>query len=101
MITFVNMFTVKTGQQNAAFAGIQQVYTEVVKFQEGFISAMLLKSDDGNTVTAIAQWETEENLTKLSQNPRFRELHNESFYESIIKVEPRIYSIERVVINPG
>jgi heme-degrading monooxygenase HmoA len=101
MITFVNMFTVKTGQQNAAFAGIQQVYTEVVKFQEGFISAMLLKSDDGNTVTAIAQWETEENLTKLSQNPRFRELHNESFYESIIKVEPRIYSTERVVINPG
>jgi heme-degrading monooxygenase HmoA len=58
MITFVNMFIVKIGQQNAAFAGIQQVYTEVVKFQEGFISAMLLKSDDGNTVTAIAQWET-------------------------------------------
>jgi hypothetical protein len=38
MITFVNMFIVKIGQQNAAFAGIQQVYTEVVKFQEGFIS---------------------------------------------------------------
>jgi hypothetical protein len=42
MITFVNMFTVKTGQQDAAFAGIQQIYTDVVKFQEGFISATLL-----------------------------------------------------------
>ncbi|WP_309745421.1 MULTISPECIES: hypothetical protein [unclassified Chamaesiphon] len=37
MITFVNVFTVKTGQQAAAFAGIQQIYTEVVKFQPGFI----------------------------------------------------------------
>jgi hypothetical protein len=55
MITFVNMFIVKIGQQNAAFAGIQQVYTEVVKFQEGFISAMLLKSDDGNTVGSISK----------------------------------------------
>jgi hypothetical protein len=51
-------------------------------------------------VTAIAQWETVENLASLSQHPRFRELHNESFYESIVKVEPRIYSGEQVTINP-
>lgn len=100
MITFVNMFSVKTGKQNAAFEGIQQIYTEVVKFQAGFISATLLKSDDGNTVTAIAQWETAEDLASLSQHPRFRELHNESFYESIVKVEPRIYSAEQVTISP-
>lgn len=99
MITFVNMFTVKTGQQDAAFAGIEQIYTEVVKFQPGFISATLLKSDDGHTVTAIAQWETAENLASLSQHPRFRELHNESFYESIVKVEPRIYSGKHVTIS--
>ena len=55
MITFINMFTVKTGQQDAAFAGIQQIYSEVVKFQPGFISATLLKSDDGNTVTAFTK----------------------------------------------
>jgi hypothetical protein len=53
MITFINMFTVKTRQQDAAFAEIQQIYTEVVRFQAGFISATLLKSDDGNTVTEI------------------------------------------------
>jgi heme-degrading monooxygenase HmoA len=100
MITFVNMFTVKTGQQNAAFEGIQHIYTEVVKFQEGFISAVLLKSDDGTTVTAIAQWEKAENLASLSQHPRFRELHNESFYESIIKVEPRTYSAEGTIVTP-
>jgi heme-degrading monooxygenase HmoA len=99
-ITFINMFTVKTGQQDAAFEGIQQIYTEVVKFQAGFISATLLKSDDGNTVTAIAQWETAEDLNSLSQHPRFRELHNESFYELIVKVEPRIYSAEKVTISP-
>jgi heme-degrading monooxygenase HmoA len=100
MITFINMFTVKTGQQNAAFEGIQHIYTEVVKFQEGFISAVLLKSDDGTTVTAIAQWEKAENLASLSQHPRFRELHNESFYESIVKVEPRTYSAEGTIVTP-
>jgi heme-degrading monooxygenase HmoA len=100
MITFVNMFSVKTGKQDAVFEGIQQIYAEVVKLQAGFISAILLKSDDGNTVTAIAQWETAENLVSLSQHPRFRELHNESFYESIVKVEPRIYSAEQVTISP-
>jgi heme-degrading monooxygenase HmoA len=100
MITFVNIFTVKNGQQNAAFEGIQHIYTEVVKFQEGFISAVLLKSDDGTTVTAIAQWEKAENLASLSQHPRFRELYNESFYESIVKVEPRIYSAEGTIITP-
>lgn len=100
MITFINMFTVETGRQDAAFEGIQQIYTEVVKFQIGFISATLLKSDDGRTVTAIAQWETAENLASLSQHPRFRELHNEEFYASIVKVEPRIYSGEKVAITP-
>jgi heme-degrading monooxygenase HmoA len=100
MITFVNMFTVKSGRQDTAFEGIQQIYTEVVKFQTGFISATLLKSDDGNTVTAIAQWEAAKDLNSLSQHPRFRELHNESFYDSIVKVEPRIYSAERVTIAP-
>jgi heme-degrading monooxygenase HmoA len=100
MITFVNMFTVTAGEQNAAFEGIQHIYTEVVKFQAGFISATLLKSDDGNTVTAIAQWETADNLASLSQHPRFRELHNESFYKSIVKVEPRIYSSQNVTISP-
>lgn len=43
MITFVNMFTVKTGQQDAAFAGIQQIYTEVVKLQSGFIQCHIAK----------------------------------------------------------
>jgi heme-degrading monooxygenase HmoA len=100
MITFINMFTVQAGQQDAAFAGIQQIYTEVVKFQSGFISARLLKSDDGKTVTAIAQWEKAENLASLSQHPRFRELHNESFYASIVKVEPRTYSTEGAIISP-
>jgi Antibiotic biosynthesis monooxygenase len=55
MITFVNMFTIKTGQQDTALAGIQHIYTEVVKFQEGFINATLLKSDDGSTVTAFTK----------------------------------------------
>lgn len=99
MITFVNMFTVKTGQQNAAFEGIQQIYSEIVKFQEGFINAVLLKSDDGTKVTVIAQWEKAENLASLSQQPRFRELHNESFYKSILKVEPHIYSTEGITIS--
>ncbi|MEA5471173.1 antibiotic biosynthesis monooxygenase family protein [Spirulina sp. 06S082] len=92
MITFVNVFTVKPGQQQTAFERIQQVYLEVVKVQPGFIDAVLLKSDDETKVTAIAHWEKSEQVAALLQQPRFQELHNEEFYRAVAKIEPNFYS---------
>lgn len=99
MITFINVFTIKPGCQQAAFERIQQVYVEVVKVQPGFVDARLLRSDDGSKVTAIAHWQTAENLTALRQNPRFQDLHDQAFWTAIEKVEPHVYSDCPVVVQ--
>lgn len=98
MITFVNVFTVKSGQQQLAFQRIHQVYAEVVTHQPGFRQARLLMSDDGTTVTAVAEWETAEHLAALKQNPQFQALHDNAFYAAIETVAPRVYSTQIEVL---
>ncbi|MGB3494858.1 MAG: antibiotic biosynthesis monooxygenase family protein [Elainellaceae cyanobacterium] len=99
MITFINVFTIKPGCQQAAFDRIQQVYAEVVKVQPGFVDAHLLRSDDGSKVTAIAHWKTAEALASLKQNPRFQDLHDQAFWAAIERVEPHVYSDYPVVVQ--
>lgn len=92
MATFINIFTVKPEKQQQALQNIQQVYQEVVRIQPGFISAELLQSNDRTRVTAIARWESEENVASLRENERFKELHDREFFEAIESVEPRFYT---------
>ena len=91
MITFVNVFTVKPEQQQAALEAIAQVYREAVKLQPGFISAKLLKSNDGTRVTAIALWETEADLKAMRTTQKFKDLHDPSFSEKIVSVDSHVY----------
>ncbi|MEA5583133.1 antibiotic biosynthesis monooxygenase [Nodularia harveyana UHCC-0300] len=100
MITFVNVFTVNPGYQDAAFERVQQIYSEVVKEQPGFIDATLLKSDDGIKVTAVAHWDNPDRLKGLWDIPRFRNLHDQDFHKAIAKVEPHVYS-SNVFITPA
>lgn len=99
MITFVNVFTVLPEKQQDAFQAIQKVYTDVVAHQPGFISANLIVSDDGVRVTAIARWESEENLKALRNTQGFKDLHDENFYTAIISNDSHVYSTV-VEINP-
>jgi heme-degrading monooxygenase HmoA len=92
MITFVNVFTVLPEKQEEALQRIQQVYLEVVKQQPGFIAAKLLKSDDGTRVTAVANWESAEHLAAMKDNPGFKDLHNQEFYDAIVSNDPHVYS---------
>ncbi|AFY54417.1 putative enzyme involved in biosynthesis of extracellular polysaccharides [Rivularia sp. PCC 7116] len=92
MVTFINIFTVQPEKQQQALQNIQRVYQEVVRIQPGFISAELLQSNDGTRVTAVARWESEENVATLRENQRFKELHNQDFFEAIESVEPRFYT---------
>ena len=98
MITFINMFTVQPDQQQTALHHIQQVYTEVVRYQPGFIDAQLLQSLDGKRVTAVAHWESEADLQALRSQPRFQELHNEAFYAAIVSNESHTYHVATEVI---
>jgi heme-degrading monooxygenase HmoA len=91
MVTFINIFTVKPEKQQQALQNIQRVYQEVVRIQPGFISAELLQSNDGTRVTALARWESQENLATLRDNPKFKDLHNQEFFDAIESVEPRFY----------
>lgn len=92
MITFVNVFTVVPEKQQDALQAIQQVYSEVVRHQPGFISAKLLQSQDGTRVTAIAQWESEEHLQALRTTQGFKSLHNEKFRQAILSSDSQVYN---------
>ncbi|MBD2043642.1 antibiotic biosynthesis monooxygenase family protein [Microcoleus sp. FACHB-672] len=92
MITFVNVFTVLPEKQQDAFQAIQKVYTEVVAHQPGFITAKLIVSDDSTRVTAIANWESEENLKALRNTQGFKDLHDKNFYNAIISNDAHVYS---------
>ena len=52
----------------------------------------LLQSNDGNRVTAIARWESQENVAALRDNQEFKDLHNQEFNQVIESVEPRFYT---------
>ncbi|OUL21750.1 antibiotic biosynthesis monooxygenase family protein [Nostoc sp. 106C] len=92
MIILVNVFTVLPEKQEEALQKIQQVYLEVVKHQPGFISAKLLKSDDGTKVTAIAHWESAEQLAAMRETQGFKDLHNQEFYDAIVANDAHVYS---------
>jgi heme-degrading monooxygenase HmoA len=97
MITFVNVFTVLPEKQADALQKIQQVYVEVVKHQPGFISAKLLKSDDGTRVTAIAHWESAEQLAAMRETQGFKDLHNQEFHDAIVFNDGHVYSNSNAV----
>lgn len=92
MIIFINVFTVHSEKQLDTLQSIQNVYVDVVKQQPDFVSAQLLRSEDGICVTAIAHWESRADLQAMRTTPAFKELHNQQFYESIISNEGHVYS---------
>lgn len=92
MITFVSVFTVIPEKQPDALRAIQKVYNEVAIHHPGFISAQLLPSDDGNRVTAIAHWESEEDLKAMRNTPEFTELHDRNFLPTIVGNDGHLYS---------
>jgi heme-degrading monooxygenase HmoA len=79
MMTFVNVFTVLPNKQKDSLQSIQKLYGEVIRHQPGFISARLLTSDDGTRITAIALWESEEQLAAVKQTLSFQDFHELRF----------------------
>lgn len=92
MITFVNVFTVLPDKQQTAFEAISRVYMEVVKQQPGFIEAKLLVSDDGTRVTAVAIWDSVEDLAAMRQTQGFQNLHDTEFFSNIVSNDAHTYS---------
>ncbi|MDF5725998.1 MAG: antibiotic biosynthesis monooxygenase [Rhizonema sp. PD37] len=66
--------------------------------QPGFISARLLKSDDGTRITAIMLWESQEEFTAARQIPNFQNFLESEFLE-VVSSEVHVYS--KFVEVPG
>lgn len=91
MMTFIDVFTVLPDQQSDLLLAIQSVY-KIVKHQPGYISARLLKSDDGTKITAISLWETPEKFTNIKEIPGVQDLYNSELFTAVISNVSHVYS---------
>ncbi|MBR8830577.1 MAG: hypothetical protein N5P05_003894 [Chroococcopsis gigantea SAG 12.99] len=74
MITFTRTFWLDTDARSEAMAKIQRLYTEVMPLQPGYIASNLIFAQDGNQLTAVANWESEEQFLALQDTDAFRDL---------------------------
>lgn len=91
-ITLINIFTVTPEKQHSAADKVAHIYKTFVQNQTGFISAKIQKSLDGTRVAAVAQWESQEFLTKMQQNSDFQNLVK-ILDNDIVGAEPHIYEV--------
>ncbi len=97
-MTFIHAFTVIPEKQNDTLRGIHSFYREVIGTQPGFVSARLLKSDDGTRITAIVLWESQEQFAAARQILNFQNFLESEFLEGVSS-EIHVYS--KFVEVPG
>ncbi len=69
-ITLINVFTVKPEKQATAATKVTEIYQNFVCKQPGFVAAEIYKSLDGTTVSAIARWQSKQDLATMQQSCR-------------------------------
>lgn len=92
MITFVDVFTILPEKQLDLLQAIQNVYQKVVKQQPGYISARLLKSDDGTKITAISLWVRLEQFTNIKEIPGVQDFYNSELFAAVMDTDSHAYS---------
>lgn len=92
MITFVDIFTINPDKQQDLLRAIEDAYRTVVKHQPGYISARLLKSDDGTKITVVSLWQTQENLTSIKEIIDIQNLKKPELFEAIISNDYHAYT---------
>jgi len=70
IVTLINVFTVDPSSQRRLVNMLIETTKQVMKKQEGFISANIHKSLDGTRVVNYAQWESKEAFEKRLRNPK-------------------------------
>lgn len=91
-ITLINVFTVEPEKQHSAADKIAQIYETFVSKQPGFVLARVEKSLDGTRVAATAQWQFEEALTAMQQNPEFLAILK-ILEGDFVSAEPHSYTV--------
>ena len=68
-VTLINVFTVKSADQDRLVKALVDATETTMKHIDGFISANIHKSLDGERVTNYAQWRSREAFEAMLKNP--------------------------------
>jgi quinol monooxygenase YgiN len=92
--TLINHFTVEPERQAELVALLETATEEVMRHRPGFVSANLHASLDGTHVVNYAQWESEEAMGRMLEDPECRG-HMDAA-RAMATAEPRLYRVASV-----
>lgn len=95
VVTLINVFTVEPENQDRLVRELDRATVEVMRGQEGFVSANIHRGLDGRSVANYAQWRTKEHFEKMLARPEVAE-HIERIRGIIVGFEPRLYEVASV-----
>lgn len=95
VVTLINTFTVKPGQQDALVRLLDEATEQVMRHVDGFVSANIHKSLDGKYVANYAQWRDEAAFRAMLTNERAKE-HMGRAAALAEKFEPILYTVSEI-----
>jgi quinol monooxygenase YgiN len=90
-ITLINVFTVRPKDQDRLVQLLIEATENTMKGIQGFISANIHKSLDGERVTNYAQWRSREAFEAMLKNPVAQK--HMAPIQQIASNEPHLYSV--------
>jgi quinol monooxygenase YgiN len=95
LYTLINVTDVDPARQTELVARYSEVTEQVMSHANGFVSASLHRSVDGERVVNYVQWRSEDNFAEARHRPDFLALVTD--VSSIASPDPRAYEIVSVV----
>lgn len=95
VVTLINTFTVKPGQQDALVQILDEATEKVMRHIDGFVSANIHKSLDGKYVANYAQWRDEATFRAMLNDDRAK-VHMGRAAALAEKFEPILYTVSAI-----
>jgi quinol monooxygenase YgiN len=95
VVTLVNTFTVKPERQAELVRLLDQATEQVIRHLDGFVSANIHTSLDGQHVANYAQWRDEAAFRAMMADERTRE-HRERAAALAERFEPILYKVSSI-----
>jgi heme-degrading monooxygenase HmoA len=93
--TLINVFTVRDGRAHELADLLRQATEDVMRHQDGFRSANIHVSTDGERVVNYAQWDSAEDFQRMLADPVARE-HMGRAAALAVGFDPHLYTVESV-----
>jgi quinol monooxygenase YgiN len=90
-VTLINFYTVDQSKQKILVDMLIEGAEQIMKKQEGFISANIHRSLDGTAVVNYAQWKSKDAFEKMLNNPQ-AQIHMNDIL-NIAGSEGRLYEV--------